>query len=153
MRAGQQWWGRCWKPRQRNQRQSAGTSVTPNSSTAWPRSGAGQTWKNSKMEDRSQVWKTATGFLCPPQTFRSTCICSPIYSGVQIIPKVDSYHFLGQSPDGSDNVIDPIFPFSGKDYTKSFIDTEKALIVFNHYPLASPQGAWTYHEVIDASRL
>ena len=36
---------------------------------------------------------------------------------------------------------------SGKDYTKSFINTEKALIVFNHYPLASLEGTWTSHEV------
>ena len=36
----------------------------------------------------------------------------------------------------------------GKDYAKSFIDTEKALIVFNHYPLASLEGSWTSHEVI-----
>merc|ERR1712112_18892 len=35
----------------------------------------------------------------------------------------------------------------GKDYTKSFIDPEKALIVFNHYPLSSLEGAWTSHEV------
>ena len=34
------------------------------------------------------------------------------------------------------------------DFTKSFIDPEKALIVFNHYPLASLEGAWTSHEVI-----
>ena len=38
---------------------------------------------------------------------------------------------------------------SGKDYTKSFIDPEKALIVFNHYPLASVEGAWTSHEVMN----
>jgi len=35
----------------------------------------------------------------------------------------------------------------GRDYTKSFIDPEKALIVFNHYPLASLEGAWSSHEV------
>ena len=39
--------------------------------------------------------------------------------------------------------------FSGKDYTKSFIDPEKALVVFNHYPLASLEGAWTSHEVMN----
>ena len=34
------------------------------------------------------------------------------------------------------------------DYTKSFINPEKALIVFNHYPVASLEGAWTSHEVM-----
>ena len=41
-----------------------------------------------------------------------------------------------------------MFSSSGRDYTKSFIDTEKALIVYNHNPLASLEGKWTSHEVI-----
>ena len=41
-----------------------------------------------------------------------------------------------------------MFSSSGTDYTKSFIDTEKALIVYNHNPLASLEGKWTSHEVI-----
>jgi len=37
----------------------------------------------------------------------------------------------------------------GKDYTKSFIDPEKALVIFNHQPLASLEGKddWTSYEV------
>ena len=38
---------------------------------------------------------------------------------------------------------------TGKDYTKSFIDPEKALVIFNHHPLASLEGKddWTSYEV------
>ena len=60
-----------------------------------------------------------------------------MYSEVQTIQKVN-FKFL---------LIFPCF-FSGRDYTKSFIDPEKALIVFNHYPLASLEGAWSSHEVM-----
>ena len=38
-------------------------------------------------------------------------------------------------------------PSSGMDYSKSFISTEKALIIMNHYPLASLQNNWTSREV------
>ena len=38
-------------------------------------------------------------------------------------------------------------PSSGMDYSKSFISTEKALIIMNHYPLTSLQNNWTSHEV------
>ena len=38
---------------------------------------------------------------------------------------------------------------TGKDYTKSFIDPEKTLVIFNHHPLASLEGKddWTSYEV------
>ena len=38
-------------------------------------------------------------------------------------------------------------PAAGMDYSKHFISTENALIIMNHYPLASLQNNWTSHEV------
>ena len=37
--------------------------------------------------------------------------------------------------------------FLGTSQTKSFVNTDKALVVFNHFPLASLEVAWTRHEV------